>query len=82
MALTLVPRARRFFWSRSGDVNDCMVTTCSLYASPLPLRAATDLHPWGATALTQKSLRLNVRALITCEILHSNAAQRNTKEQP
>ena len=55
-----------------------MVTTCRPYACPLPLHAATDLHLWGATALTQKSPRLNVRAFITSEIIHSNDAQCNT----
>ena len=66
----------------SGDENGCMVSTCRLYACPLPLHAATDLHLWGAIALTQKSPRLNVRAFITSEITHSNDAQCSTKEQP
>ena len=82
MTLIVVPRARCFFWSLSGDENGCMVSTCRLYACPLPLHAATDLHLWGATALTQKSPRLNVRAFITSEITHSNDAQYSTKEQP
>ena len=76
------PQSPSFLWSRSGDENGCMVTTCRLYACPLPLHAATDLHLWGATALTQKSPRLNVRAFITSEIMHSSNAQCNNKEQP
>ena len=76
------PQSPSFLWSLSGDENGCMVSTCRLYACPLPLHAATDLHLWGAIALTQKSPRLNVRAFITSEITHSNDAQCSTKEQP